>query len=184
MALRTPLASVPDTLQSLPSVSLRLSAEELAVNGASDYLLRAYVDSTGAEKFGLYIGYYPQQSQGRTIHSPKNCLPGGGWEPVSHEIVTVATPGDAVPVNRYVIAREGQRAVVYYWYQGRSRVAADEYLVKWDLLRDAALKSRSEEALVRLVVPVTAEQSEAAADAIGQRAVGILVPSLFEVLPA
>jgi len=82
MALRTPLASVPDTLQSLPSVSLRLSAEELAVNGASDYLLRAYVDSTGAEKFGLYIGYYPQQSQGRTIHSPKNCLPGGGWEPV------------------------------------------------------------------------------------------------------
>jgi len=184
MALRAPLASVPDTLQSLPSVSLQLSAEELAVNGASDYLLRAYVDSTGAERFGLYIGYYPQQSQGRTIHSPKNCLPGGGWEPVSHEIVTVATPGDAVPVNRYVIAREGQRAVVYYWYQGRSRVAADEYLVKWDLLRDAALKSRSEEALVRLVVPVTAEQSEAAADAIGQRAVGILVPSLFEVLPA
>jgi EpsI family protein len=184
MALRAPLATVPDTLLDHPSVALRLSDEELRVNGASDYLLRAYVDSAGEEKFGLYVGYYASQSQGKTIHSPKNCLPGGGWEPVSHAIVDVPTEGRPVPVNRYVIAREGAQAIVYYWYQGRNRVAADEYGVKWDLLRDAALRSRSEEALVRLVLPISDAQSAEAADTLARAAIRSVVPALFEALPS
>lgn len=184
MALRAPLTTVPDTLLSLPSVSLTLPPEELKVNGASEYLLRAYVDSAGAEKFGLYVGYYPRQGEGKTIHSPKNCLPGGGWEPVSHQIVSVPIGNESVPINRYVIAREGQRAIVYYWYQGRNRIAADEYRVKWDLLRDAALRSRSEEALVRVVLPITTGQDEAAADALATGVVAAVAPSLFRSLPA
>lgn len=184
MPLRAPLTTVPDTLLLHASVALKLSDEELRVNGASDYLLRAYIDSTGREKFGLYVGYYPSQSQGKSIHSPKNCLPGGGWEPVSHAIIRVLVGGSTVPVNRYVIAREGQQAVVYYWYQGRNRVAADEYAVKWDLLRDSALYARSEEALVRLVVPLEASQPPDDADALAQRAVRCLVPLLFTALPA
>ena len=184
MPLRAPLASVPDSLLGHPSVALQLSEEELQVNGASDYLLRAYVDSTGQEVFGLYIGYYASQSQGRTIHSPRNCLPGGGWEPVSHSTVSVPAGGISVPVNRYMIAREGEQALVYYWYQGRGRVAASEYGVKWELLRDAATNARTEEALVRVVLPVTKGRSEADADAIGREAIGMLVPSLFAALPA
>jgi hypothetical protein len=52
---------------------------------------------------------------------------------------------------------------VYYWYQGRGRVAASEYQVKWELLRDAALRARTEEAMVRIVVPLGAAAEEAAA---------------------
>jgi len=182
MALRAPLTTVPDVLGDLQSVALELSPEELAANGASEYLLRAYHDGT-AERLGLYVGYYPHQGQGKTIHSPRNCLPGGGWEPVSHSIVSMTVAGSSVPVNRYIIAREGQQALVYYWYQGRSRVAANEYLVKWDLLRDAALEARSEEALVRLVLPLTKEQQEPAADALARDAIGTIVPSLFQALP-
>jgi EpsI family protein len=184
MALRAPLTTVPDTLLDHPSVALRLSDEELRVNGASDYLLRAYVNPAGEEKFGLYVGYYASQSQGKTIHSPKNCLPGGGWEPVSHAIVDVPTEGRPIPVNRYVIAREGAQAIVYYWFQGRNRVAADVYGVKWDLLRDAALRSRSEEALVRLVLPISDAQSAEAADTLARAAIRSVVPALFEVLPS
>ena len=184
MALRAPLTTVPDTLLDHPSVALKLPDEELRVNGASDYLLRAYVNSAGEEQFGLYVGYYASQSQGKTIHSPKNCLPGGGWEPVSHAIVDVATDERPVPVNRYVIARDGAQAIVYYWYQGRNRVAADEYGVKWDLLRDAALRSRSEEALVRLVLPISDAQSAEAADALARAAIRSVVPALFEALPS
>jgi EpsI family protein len=57
-------------------------------------------------------------------------------------------------VNRYVLKNGAARAVVYYWYQGRGRVVASEYAVKWNLLRDAALAGHTEEALVRVVVPV------------------------------
>jgi hypothetical protein len=52
---------------------------------------------------------------------------------------------------------------VYYWYQGRGRVAASEYQVKWELLRDAALRARTEEAMVRIVVPLGAAAKDAAA---------------------
>lgn len=182
MALRAPLTTVPEVLADLHSLPLELSPEELAANGASEYLLRSYHDGT-EEKFGLYVGYYPQQGQGRTIHSPRNCLPGGGWEPVSHAIVSIPVAGSAVPVNRYVIAREGQQALVYYWYQGRGRVAADEFWVKWDLLRDAAVKQRTEEALVRIVTPLTPAMDESMADALARGVVRVLVPSLFESLP-
>lgn len=183
MALRAPLTTVPDVLADLQSVALELSPAELAANGASEYLLRSYHDGT-TEKLGLYVGYYPLQGQGKTIHSPRNCLPGGGWEPMSHAIVSVPVAGTDVPVNRYIIARGGEQALVYYWYQGRSRVAANEYLVKWDLLRDAALEARSEEALVRLVLPLSAAQNEAAADSLARDAIDVLVPALFESLPA
>jgi hypothetical protein len=70
---------------------------------------------------------------------------------------------------------------VLYWYQGRGRVAANEYLVKWDLLRDQALYGRSDEALVRIIVPVTGSE-----DAAYNRAVNIaagLVPAVDRALP-
>jgi EpsI family protein len=184
MPLRAPLASVPVVIARLPSVALTLHPDELAANGASEYLLRVYHDDAGSERLGLYVGYYPHQREGTTIHSPRNCLPGGGWEPVSHSVVTMPASGGDVRVNRYIIAREGERAIVYYWYQGRGRIAANEYLVKWDLLRDAAVKARSEEALVRLVLPLTAAQDEAVADSLATDAIGELVPALYQVLPA
>ena len=40
---------------------------------------------------GLYIGYYGSQRQGDTMHSPLNCLPGAGWEPLSN--TTIPIPG-------------------------------------------------------------------------------------------
>jgi EpsI family protein len=156
----------------------------LAANGANDYLLRAYVTPDGEERFGLYVGYYTDQGRGKSIHSPRNCLPGSGWEPVGHSVVSMSLPGGEVPVNRYILAREGAQAMVYYWYQGRQRVAADEYLVKWELLRDAALLGRTEEALVRLVLPLSPEQRETEADALAKQVIQRLVPALHQVLPA
>ena len=81
---------------------------------------------------------------------------------------------------------------MYYWYQGRGRVAHNEYLVKWDLLRDAALERRTDEALVRLVVPVVAsadatpadvQEAQQAAEAIARAAATNLVASLEDFLP-
>ena len=34
----------------------------------------------------LYIGYFRSQRTGATIHSPKNCLPGAGWTPMTETI--------------------------------------------------------------------------------------------------
>lgn len=184
LPLRMPLGeAVPASLEGLPSRDIKLSAAEAQVAGVTSYLARDYAaaDSTGATAFALYVGYYAQQTQGQTIHSPKNCLPGAGWEPLTSQPETLATPAGPVTVNRYLIQNGQQRALVFYWYQGRGRVAWNEYRVKWDLLRDAALRRRSDEALVRVVVPVGGSEAEAVRRATAVAA--MLVPALARALP-
>jgi EpsI family protein len=183
MHLTGSLSSLPRTLMGNAAEDVVLSPEELAANGATTYAYRSFKLPDGTERFSLYAGYYASQRQGRTIHSPKNCLPGSGWEPLAATIITVGTSAGAVPVNRYVLANGGHRALVYYWYQGRGRVEADEYRVKFQLLRDAAFRGRSEEALLRVVVPLRNGVTEADADAIAQGVAGAVVPAMDAVLP-
>lgn len=180
MPLAAPLASLPRAVAGYPSVDLPISAAERRVAGVSAYLYRAFSrDSLTA--FTVYVGYYERQLQGKTIHSPKNCLPGAGWEVVSASAEQLDTPAGTVPVNRYLLVNEHRRALVYYWYQGRGRVEGNEYRVKLQLLRDSALRGRSEEALVRVVIPVGTTDSAAAV--LGRRVSAELVPELFRVLP-
>ena len=182
--LREPLATLPASMGPFGSEDRALDAAELEANGASNYLLRFFTDSVTGKGFSVYVGYYAHQRDGKTIHSPKNCLPGSGWEPLSADIRQVEVPGGPVAINRYVLAQGGERALVYYWYQGRGRVAASEYQVKWELLRDAALKARTEEAMVRIVVPLGAAKDDPAADLLADSMVRELVPELRRVLPS
>lgn len=184
MELRQPLATLPSEMGAYGSEDRVLAADELAANGATAYLLRYFKHPARAETFSVYVGYYAHQRNGKTIHSPKNCLPGSGWEPLSAEVRQVAVEGGTVPINRYMLVQDGQRALVYYWYQGRGRVAASEYRVKWELLRDAAFRARTEEAMVRIVVPLGDAAQDADADRLADETVRRLVPSLHSVLPS
>ena len=181
LPLRRSLTVVPSQYGDYVSKEdLPISEEEQRVAGMDTFINRLYArDST--DFFTMYVGYYESQTQGRSIHSPKNCLPGGGWEPVSAGSRVIQVGTDSVTVNRYVIENRGNRAIVYYWYQGRGRVAWNEYAVKWDLIRDKALHGRSEEALVRLVIPVsTGEEDDAdrLATAVTQELVGQVAAAL------
>jgi len=186
LALRLPLAvGVPRELMGLSGRDVAMTDAEVKAAGVTSYLARTYAPADAAAgaapAFSLYVGFYDRQTQGRTIHSPKNCLPGAGWEALAAGTARVATPDGPVVVNRYLIQRAAQEALVLYWYQGRGRVEANEYRVKWDLLRDASLKRRSDEALVRVVVPVTVSDSDAAHVAVA--VAGALVPALARSLP-
>lgn len=168
---------------------------QLRVLRPDDYLLRRYGSAAhdggegsgyaAGQGFELFVAYYGQQLGGATIHSPRNCLPGGGWEPVEHRRVELETEHYHGPVNRYVIQnRTGERALVYYWYQGRGRIAANEYLVKWDLLRDAVVKRRTDEALVRLVFPIAGDDGVASSEAEARSVMASVADALARHLPA
>lgn len=177
--LRGPLEAIPRDLAGYSARDLEVSKDEQRIAGMDTYLMRAYVrDST---YFTLYVGYYEAQGQGKSIHSPKNCLPGAGWEPVENGTSVVSVGNQSLTVNRYVLEKEGRRSIVYYWYQGRGRVSWNEYAVKWELLRDKALHGRSEEALVRIVVPVDRSRPEDADVLAGEVAQNI-IPRLFGLL--
>ncbi len=176
-----PLSTLPLELDGYQGRDLVISPEEQRVAGMTSYISRWYGRDT-TDAFSLYVGYYDHQTQGKTIHSPKNCLPGAGWEAMAASQKTLQTAGGVVPVNRYLIANKGHRALVYYWYQGRGRVAANEYRVKWELIRDAALRGRTDEALVRIVVPLLA--SEAEAEGVAESVARELIPLVGQVVPS
>jgi EpsI family protein len=169
--LRMPLdEAVPRVMDGWTAHDLEISEAEQRVAGMSSFVMRVYAPEgepvTGASAFTVYVGFYDRQAQGKTIHSPKNCLPGGGWEPLVASREVIDTPIGPAPVNRYLIGNGPAKALVLYWYQGRGRIAANEYAVKWDLLRDQALHGRSDEALVRVIVPVSTTEEEAYAQAV------------------
>lgn len=181
--LRLPLeAALPAVLAGRGGEAAEISEAERSAAGMRDYLYRIHHEPAGALAFSLYVGYYDSQAYGRTIHSPKNCLPGSGWQALSSREAVVQTGAGPVPVNRYLLQNGEQQALVLYWYQGRGRVEANEYRVKWDLLRDAALRGRTEEALVRVLVPVT--RDEESAYRLAARVAGEVIPRLSTALPS
>src|SRR5438105_3678667 len=76
------LASVLSTYDTMKVKEQKVSDEERKMAVMSDYVARMYSRDTNLA-FTTYVGYYEKQAQGRTIHSPRNCLPGAGWEVLS-----------------------------------------------------------------------------------------------------
>ena len=183
-----PLSAVTSTFEGLQGKDFVIDSAEQRVAGMSDYSYRDYA-ADSVHNFSVYVGYYDRQVQGKTIHSPKNCLPGAGWQVMTNDRMVMSDVPGAPKVNRVVLTKDNARALVYYWYQGRGRIEANEYRVKWDLLRDAALYGRTEEALVRIVVslpPNRANTNDAAltaADSLVKRVATPLVQSVYKVLP-
>ena len=101
----------------------------MAILRVDDYVNRVYY-APARYGAGLYIGYYRSQRQGDAIHSPLNCMPGAGWEPVSQRALSISVPQAAgetsISVNRYVIQKGIDRQLVLYWYQSHGRVVANE----------------------------------------------------------
>ncbi len=176
-----PIESIAPQALGATGVDLGISDDERRVAGMTSFVLRQY-EPANRLPFSIYVGYYDEQRQGKSIHSPKNCLPGAGWEPVDSRPMTLATASGPVIVNRYRLVRSDSTAMVYYWYQGRGRVAHDEFRVKYELLRDAAIYGRTEEALVRIVVRLGKGDPELA-DQIARDVGGQLVQQVDKVLP-
>ena len=133
-----------------------IEQEEKDVLRADDYLTRQYRASPD-KTAGLFVAYFRSQRAGQTPHSPKNCLPGSGWTWTVSDTIRVGIAGRARPIeiNRYIVSKGDDHAVVLYWYQSRDRVVASEVratiFTAWDALR----YNRTDTELVRVVTPVT-----------------------------
>ena len=151
-----------------------------------DYLMAYYSRPTELSGVELYIAYYASQRKGSSVHSPKACLPGGGWEIVDFDKVRVAGVGpdaEARDVNRAVIKLGDQRQLVYYWFQQRDRILTNEYLVKWYIFWDALTRNRTDGSLIRLVTPVPEAEDIATADFRMQQFLQDADPALSYFLP-
>jgi exosortase D (VPLPA-CTERM-specific) len=116
--------------------------------------------------FNLYMAYLDAQRDGRSWHSPRQCIPGGGWEIARHDIRKgVTASGRPIAYNRMLIENGDARQLVYYWYDQRGRKVANEFVMKFWLIYDAVARKRSDGAMVRLITPLDVADTLEAADA-------------------
>ncbi len=121
-----------------------------------DYVITDYMRGD-REVVNFYVAWYDSQRAGNSAHSPRSCLPGGGWRMKQFKQVEVPgaqVAGKPLRVNRVQIELGNRKQLVYYWFQQRGRVITNEYLVKWYLFVDSLTRQRTDGALVRLVTPL------------------------------
>jgi len=161
VSLGHPLANFPSAIDSWRGQDLPLDQDVLNLIAVDDYVNRFYQNPDQPPVL-LYIGYYKSQRTGQTIHSPKNCLPGAGWEPVESGFMDLTAPdGSRARVNSYVIEKGLHRQIVLYWYKSHGRIIASEYWGKIYMVSDALKLNRTDAALVRVITPIVGDEAKA-----------------------
>jgi len=173
------LRDFPAKIAVWQSKDLPYDPEVVRAIGADDYTNREYFG--GGRPIELYIGYYKDQRSGDVIHSPKNCLPGEGWEPVRSSRIQLGTADKPFMVNEYIVEQGTERDLVLYWYQTRGRIVASEYLAKFWLVADGVRRKATDGALIRIWT--TAEGGEESAHARATDFARRVYPQVSEFLP-
>jgi EpsI family protein len=134
-----------------------------------DYLARTYSSSSGPYQINLFVGYFNSRRDGRAPHSPQWCLPGAGWKSLSSKTISIAIPNaaESLPANEYLIEKGMNKELVLYWYHQGGRTVANEVVAQIYSLPDLIFHSRTDTALVRIIVPIRGD------DVNGARTVGI-----------
>lgn len=179
------LSAFPLALGEWAGQDREMGPQELEELKLTDYLMATYRKSSSPLPVDLYVAWYDSQRKGASIHSPRACLPGGGWrvEEFGQRDIAGAGPEDRLPVNRAVVSMGGQRMLVYYWFMQRGRYLTDEYLAKWYIFWDSLTMRRTDGALVRLITPVPDLVDLEAADERLAGFVKVLEPRLQYYIP-
>ncbi|MCR9212730.1 MAG: VPLPA-CTERM-specific exosortase XrtD [Proteobacteria bacterium] len=176
---RSSFSSFPLKIDNMIAEEDILPSVEQTILNMSDYFLGHY-RAAGTPPVTLFIGYYEEQSAANTPHSPRVCIPSGGWEIEELDEIELSKGDEMVPVNRVLISHGEDKLLVYYWFQQRGKYLANEYKAKLNLLLGGLTSARTDGALVRLSMPVNSTMSEVLAD----KQLTQFSQSLFEILPA
>jgi EpsI family protein len=156
-SIRTPgslarqLDSIPQNILDWKSVAERkLTPNILEVLKATSYLQRSYY--RGPVELEFFVAYYAEQKAGESIHTPKHCLPGGGWEVAETGTVSIPFGNTQTTVNSYVVQQGTERLRILYWYHSKSRIVANEYAAKLYLARDSIVRGTTDGAIVKLTL--------------------------------
>jgi EpsI family protein len=161
-----PLSDLSQTIGSWSSTDIPLDSAVLEILGKGVFLNRMYLPdapiaagsrSTDYGPIGLFIGYFPTQRTGQSIHSPQNCLPGAGWTFESKGTTDLTDPtGKQYRVGEYMISDGKIHQEVLYWYRSHGRSIANDYAAKFYMLADSIRLNRTDAALIRVITPVQA----------------------------
>lgn len=158
-----PFEGYPRMMKEMKGTDVTMPASVYDALQADGNLFRVFAEdgnSSGPQKnlFTLYVGYYGTEKGGRSTHVPMVCYPSSGWSilSVSTKKLWRATQGEAVEINRYIVKKQDEYRLVYFWYQNfRGQVISNG--VQQNLVRIAnrLRYQRDDGAFVRIEGPAT-----------------------------
>ncbi|GGG69986.1 exosortase C-terminal domain/associated protein EpsI [Edaphobacter dinghuensis] len=191
-----PLSQMPETIGQWTGQDLPIADDVLAILGKGDFLNRVYTSSLPIQigqdstpvgsnlPIGLFIGYFPTQRTGQSIHSPQNCLPGAGWTFDSRRYITMQdVNGKSYRVGEYQISNGDTRQFVIYWYQAHGRSIPNEYVARAYMVADAIRMNRTDGALVRVITQIAPTETVAEARKRALRFTALMAPMLPRFIP-
>ncbi|HQN65155.1 MAG TPA: VPLPA-CTERM-specific exosortase XrtD [Methylophilus sp.] len=145
-----------------------------------DYLLMTYHKAN--TNVDVYMGYTDSQRTGFVPHSPKACVPGGGWEITDTRLETITVDSEhTFKVTRLLISKGETKQLMYYWFHQRGRDLSNEFPMKFALLYDAVKRNRTDGAIVRFTTQIY--RSEAEADATLREVIRLTYPQFSRFIP-
>lgn len=173
LALRAPVASVaalriaaiPAALRDWQGSDVALTERQYALLETRDVLLRRYASGQASVLACLAVAGVDR----RAAHPPATCYRGQGFAIEAEEHVVATFAGQEREFTELVIAKDGERTLVWSWY----RAGADETASWWALQR-LALAARVARrdvpvALLRFSTALPAQAAAAGADRVAAR---------------
>lgn len=118
-----------------------------------EYILREY--TKGSDRVILYVGYYDSQKEGAQIHSPKHCLPGGGWLKLSEKERSLDIDGTGKVKFIEAIYQKGEDMELFiYGYKIKNAYITNEYILKLYMVVNSLRYGRNDAAFIRFSSPI------------------------------
>ncbi|MBF0621456.1 MAG: EpsI family protein [Magnetococcales bacterium] len=178
--IRTPsrqsLATLPQKLSVWWGEDVPVDRIMMAKLNPDEWINRRYLSDQG-DIIHLYGIYASDLRQATAVHSPRHCLPAGGWSIIEHQQKQLGI-GAGLTVNRTIVQQGMHRQLVYYWFIGRGRSIAGDIIMKWSLFQDVLLRGRAEGGLIRIITDANDQADDLILDFIGH-----LEPTLSNHFP-
>ncbi len=154
--------------------------------GADDYHSIMLMKQGAGAPVEFFSAWYETQTDGNYVHSPEVCLPGSGWEIAwleRRDMADLLGVDGKFMANRAIIQKGTERMMVYYWFEQRGRKLAWDIATKYWLMIDGIRTGRTDGAIVRLTTTISADESDAEAEARLTEVMGEVLEPLPRFIP-
>lgn len=115
-----------------------------------------YTNSDGI-RVQLFFDYFTSEGSSAGPHSPRNCLPGAGWQITSVEDNEIILSDRIVPAGRFELRMEKTGKVMDFWYITQHGETANDYVFKFYSMLSSLTFRSGDVGFVRLLADRTPE---------------------------
>lgn len=146
----------------------RFSPEVEQILAADDYHAVQFSRSLDEPSLDFFAAWYADLAAEGVQHTPEICLPAAGWEIAKVEQVDISDGlqlDQPFRVNRVILQKDEERALVYYWFMHMGRAIPSNAAAKFSVLTKGLLAERLDGAIVRITSPINVDYPEEKAEA-------------------